>query len=290
MLAVSPGHAGASSGLAALDANGAVNLSFLPQLVRPWGDSDALAAAIDRYGLTAAGMASARLTYQAQILDLLGNVGVGPHARVAPGSVHVCPVAKQAPLWSVAQRQLAIYERLGVDLEATYRFIARHREAGAFAGLLPAARLQATAVEKEFRTALADAGELRAELSRGVTPELRAAGCSDRLLAAAVADPEHYHVVEEDRPETIPTTKPPRARPRATFYVDNTNCPDAVDVWIDGAQIGSVSPGRRSALVTDGGARTLCLLVPGGAQCGDRGTGRQVYLHDGWSVTMHCPK
>jgi len=34
--------------------------------------------------------------------------------------------------------------------------------------------------------------------------------------------------------------------------------------------------------------RTLCLLVPGAAQCGDRGTVRQVYLHDGWSATMHC--
>jgi hypothetical protein len=32
------------------------------------------------------------------------------------------------------------------------------------------------------------------------------------------------------------------------------------------------------------------LLGPGAAQCGDRGTVREVYLHDGWSVTMHCPK
>ena len=290
VLAVQPGHAGASSGLAALDANGAVGLLFVPQLVRPWGDGDALQAALDRYGVVAAAMATARITYQAQILDLLGNVGVGPHARVAAGSVHVCPIGKQAPLWSVAQQQLAGYERLGVDLEATYRFIVRHREVGATAGLLPAARTQAAAVEKAFRTALADAGELRAELSRGVTPELRAAGCSDRLLAAAVADPAHYHVIEDDKPETMPTTAPPRARPRVTFYVDNANCPDSVDVWIDGAQIGQVAPGRRSALVSDGGARTLCLLVPGGAQCGDRGTGRQVYLHDGWAVTMHCPK
>ena len=54
--------------------------------------------------------------------------------------------------------------------------------------------------------------------------------------------------------------------------------------------LGQVAPGRRSALVADGGERTLCLLVPGAPQCGDRGTVRQVYLHDGWSVKMHCPK
>jgi hypothetical protein len=40
----------------------------------------------------------------------------------------------------------------------------------------------------------------------------------------------------------------------------------------------------------DGGERTLCLIVPGAAQCGDRGTVRQVYLHDGWAATMHCPR
>ena len=58
----------------------------------------------------------------------------------------------------------------------------------------------------------------------------------------------------------------------------------------DGSLAGQVAPGRRSALVADGGERTLCLLGLGAAQCGDRGTVRQVYLHDGWSVTMHCVK
>ncbi len=142
---------------------------------------------------------------------------------------------------------------------------------------------------RAFAVALADAGELRAEWARGLGPELRAAGCSDALLAAAVANPSRYHLIEEDHPDAIPAQTPPHAKPRSTFFVDNTGCPDPVDVWIDGRQIGSVAPGRRSALVADGGARTLCLIGPGAAQCGDRGTVRQVYLHDGWSVAMHCP-
>jgi hypothetical protein len=99
-----------------------------------------------------------------------------------------------------------------------------------------------------------------------------------------------YKVIAEDTPDPLPTRPPPRAKPRTTFFVDNTRCSDPVEGWIDGAHIGQVAPGRRSALVTDGGERTLCLLVPGGAQCGDRGTLRQVYLHDGWSTTMHCIK
>jgi hypothetical protein len=110
------------------------------------------------------------------------------------------------------------------------------------------------------------------------------------VLAAAVAHPADYHVVAEDTPERLPKQAAPRARPRSTFFVDNTRCSDAVDVWVDGVAVGQVAPGRRSALVADAGERTLCLLGPGAAQCGDRGTVREVFLHDGWSVTMHCVK
>jgi Flp pilus assembly protein TadD len=289
-LDASPGYAPARAALGALDAGGSVTLQFTPEIVRPWGNADALQDALDRYALTATTMATVRLAYQAQFLVLLGAAGRGPSAPVKPTAIRSCPIGRIAPAWAAAQQELRRYERLGVELEEAYRYLTRHDEVGATAGLLPNARTQLAAARRTFRTALADIGELRAEWTRGLAPELRAIGCNDKLLAAAVADPERYRVLEEDQPEKIPTTTPPRARARATFYVDNTRCPDPVDVWIDGAQIGQVAPGRRSALVADGGERTLCLLGPGAAQCGDRGTVRQVYLHDGWSVTLHCPK
>jgi hypothetical protein len=235
-------------------------------------------------------MAQIRAGYQRRLLGLLGVLNRGPDAPAKPEPVRRCPIVRLASDWAAAQGELASIERLGVELEAAWRFIARHDEVGATASLLPNARTQVAAARKAWKLALADIAELRAEWGRALGPELRAVGCTDRLLAAAVADPVRYHVVEEDQPEPIPTTQPPRPRPRATFYVDNAQCIDPVEVWIDGAQLGQVAPGRRSALVADGGERTLCLLVPGAAQCGDRGTVRQVYLHDGWSVTMHCPK
>jgi tetratricopeptide (TPR) repeat protein len=290
-LDASPGHAGARAGLAALDASGNVALMFTPDVVRPWGDADALTATLERYALAATSMAAVRVSYQSRFLLLIAALGKGPYAPIKGPVVKRCPVARIATMWDGAQQELRRYEKLGVDLEAAYRFIARHEEAGATHGLLPAARSRVSGLKKAFRTTLADVAELRAEWVRGVIPELRVAGCSDKLLAAAVADPERYRVNEEDRPEPIPVTQPPRARARATFYVDNVRCPDPVDVWIDGTPLGQVAPGRRSALVSDGGERTLCLIVPGlGAQCGDRGTLRQVYLHDGWTATMHCNK
>ena len=276
--------------LGALDAGGSVALAFTPELARPWGDAAALGAALDQYAATAQAMARSRDAYQHQLLGLLGALHRGPNAPTRSDPVRRCPIERIATSWATAQRTLAGAERLGVELEAAWRFIARHDEIGATAGLLPNARTQVAAARKAFRLALADIAELRAEWGRALGPELGAAGCTDRLLAAAIADPARYHLVEEDQPEPIPKTQPPRPRAHATFYVDNTRCLDPVEVWIDGAQLGQVAPGRRSALVADAGERTLCLLVPGAAQCGDRGTVREVYLHDGWSVTMHCLK
>jgi Flp pilus assembly protein TadD len=283
-----PSLAAPRAALGALDAGAAVSLQFTPELVRPWGDAEAVGQALDRYAAVAQAMAGARARYQRELLGLLGALGRGPAAPAKAEPGRRCPVAQIAGTWAQAQRELDAIVRLGVDLEATWRFIARHDEAGATAGLLPNARTQVAAARKSYKLALADLGELRAEWSRALGPELAAAGCTDRLLAAAAADPTRYRVAEDDQPEAIPTTQPARPRARATFYVDNTRCREPVEVWIDGAQLGQVAAGRRSALVADGGERTLCLLVPGAAQCGDRETVREVYLHDGWSVTMHC--
>lgn len=285
-----PSFTPASTALASLDAGGSFALAYTPEVVRPWGDAQALQETLDRFAVTATTMGTVRAAYQSQVLGLLGALGKGPLARAKISAPKVCPIGRVAPLWAQAQDEIRRYERLGVDLEASYRYIARHDEMGATGGLLPNGRTQLQGAKKLFRTALADVGELRAEWTRGLAPELRSVGCNDRLLAAAVANPERYRVIVEDKPDAIPEQAPPRARPRATFYIDNTRCPDPVDVWIDGAQVGQVAPGRRSALVADGGERTLCLLGPGSAQCGDRGTVRQVYLHDGWSVTLYCPK
>ncbi len=285
-----PSLAAPRAALGALDAGAAVGVQFAPELVRPWGDAEAVGQALDHYAAVAQAIADARARYQRGLLGLLGALGLGPHARARAEPGRRCPIAQIAGTWAQAQRELAAIVRLGVDLEATWRFIARHDEAGATAGLLPNARTQVGAARKSYKLALADLGELRAEWGRALGPELAAVGCTDRLLAAAAADPTRYRVAEDDQPEAIPTTQPPRPRARATFYVDNSRCRDPVEVWVDGAQLGQVAAGRRSALVADGGERTLCLLVPGAAQCGDRGTVREVYLHDGWSVTMYCLK
>jgi len=286
------GYAPANAALGALDAGQPIALDFRPELVRPWGDREAVAAALDRFAAAQAKLGTIRSHYQADFVAMLGLVGKGPAATPGKAVTTCTPgaIAAIAPAWQRAQTELGDYDRTGEELETAYRFIERHDEAGLTAGLLPSQRVAVRGAKQTMKLALADRGELRAEWSRGLVPELHAVGCSDRLLADAAANPARYHVIADDTAEPARAPAQLRAKPRSTFFVDNTGCPDAVDVWIDGLHVGQVAPGRRSALVADGGARTLCLLGPGAAQCGDRGTVRQVYLHDGWSVTMHCPR
>ncbi len=75
---------------------------------------------------------------------------------------------------------------------------------------------------------------------------------------------------------------------QATFYVDNRSCLDPVAVWVDGEQVGDAPGGQRAAMSAPVGRRTLCILPPGSGACGDQGTVREIYLADGWAVTLHC--
>jgi len=288
-LVSSPGDRAARAALSSLDSGAKLTLALPVPPDRSWGDAEAIAGALDRFDQIAATMAIVRAAYQGYVLSILGVLGKGPDASPTAAKLNGCPVTAIASWWANAQAALDRYERLGIELEAQYRFVVRHDELGLTAGLLPNARTQVSAAKKSFALALADVGELRAEWSRQLGPELRIASCTDRLLAAAVADPAHYHVIVEDTPPPIPKSTAPRAAPHATFYVDNTQCKDGVDVWVDGAELGQVDGGKRGSLVAPVGERTLCLLGNAAQQCGDRGTVRQVYLHDGWTVTLQCP-
>ena len=202
---------------------------------------------LERFGREHAAMAAERAAYQLSVLTALGALGVGPFAKHHPGGARLPARRGRAGVGGrpAAAAALPAARRRPRGRRA---FLLRHDDVGAAAGLLPNLRTALAAARKSFRTALADAGELRAEWSRGLEPELRAVGCSDRLLAAAVADPSHYKVIQEDAPEPLPTQAPPRAKPRVTFYVDNTRCADPVDVWIDGdeARPGRARPAQRA--------------------------------------------
>jgi tetratricopeptide (TPR) repeat protein len=264
---------------------GADVLNWQPELMRPWGDSEALQEDLRRFAAAQADMATVREAYQGDIVALLGALGKGPGGKrkAAKG----CPTGQLAARWADAQTRLQRLQRLGLALEAAFARIVRHDELGMTAGLLPNARLAVASAKRDYPVALRDMAELRAEWSSGLSPELGAAGCTMQALAAAASDRRNLGVADEPL-EPEPVAAPERVVQRTTFFVDNTRCSEELDVYVDDALVGRTAAGQRTAWVAGAGERSLCMIVPGTGQCGDRGTVRRVYLHDGWTVTTHC--
>jgi hypothetical protein len=79
------------------------------------------------------------------------------------------------------------------------------------------------------------------------------------------------------------------AAPSIWIDVDNTLCAQPTRVSVDGQPLGEVGAGKRTAVRTHAGPREICALPASDARaCGAPGTVRKAYLHEGWSLTVHC--
>jgi hypothetical protein len=72
------------------------------------------------------------------------------------------------------------------------------------------------------------------------------------------------------------------------FYVDNTRCRRASSVFLDGDRLGEVPGGTRAGFQSRTGPHDLCLVDSTARRCGDPGTMRRSYLHEGWTITLRC--
>jgi hypothetical protein len=94
-----------------------------------------------------------------------------------------------------------------------------------------------------------------------------------------------------DKPEAGPPAGPAMAAPAIWIDVDNTLCGQPTRVSVDGQPLGEVAPRKKSSVRTHAGPREVCALPASDPRaCGDRGTIRKAYLHEGWSLTIHCEK
>jgi tetratricopeptide (TPR) repeat protein len=260
----------------------------------PFGDPAVLRGAIDRFFAARDAMTRARGDFGNGILLALGAINEGPRRdwTVAKGTVPKgCPVAKVARPWKDAQDALARYQRAGIELEESYRTIVDLDGRGESGALTPDYRAKVTTAKHEWKLAVGDVRDMRVELYGTLGRELHAVGCRDDLMAAALVAPIAGPPVAADESAQVaaPAAAAPPTPAKATFYVDNRECPDTVTVWIDGEKIGAVPGGERSALTAVVGRRTMCLMEPGGGNCGEQGTMREIYLADGWAVALHCP-
>lgn len=290
-----PGSGEARRAQLALERGKVPELEGAPELDIPFGDIDAYQAAIDGFLAADAAMAGVRKALDDQYLTALAALGEGPgkdmskEARRRPRP-RTCPLAQIARPYVAARKLEKELVRRGLVLEQAYRRVAAADSLGESVGLTPAYRRKVAEVRVAWRRALVGVREVRSELTSGLGRELKARRCREDLLAAAAARPDLYGAPTVAPPATSgPEKGAPRKPMTATLYIDNRECSDPIQLWIDGEEVGEALPGQRTAFEASVGQRALCLLVPGEAgACGDRGTVRQAYLHDGWSTLIHC--
>jgi len=268
-----------------------------PEVEVVFGDSEFFKRHIDRFTALDRAMETARISFSRNVQGAVAAL-----SRKRRGS---CPVDQVARAYYEARRDGETYRALGAELETESALIRQLDSLGETAALTPDYRWKVNQVAGRYQEALVDLKEMRLSFQVQLGGEIKHRGCASAQLlsrgAELVASQAAPAAEEPDEPED-PRAKPRRGDPEEpvlppipattiTFYVDNRACPAAQEVYLDGQLLGEVAAASRAAFQALAGRHSLCLIPRSSpARCGDPGTMRAAFLHDGWQVGLHCSR
>ena len=271
-----------------------------PEVEVVFGDSEFYKRHIDRFTALDRAMEATRSSFSRNVQEAVTALG-----RSRRGA---CPVDRVARPYYEARRDGDTYRALGAELEAEQSLIRQLDELGETAALTPDYRWKVNQVAGRYRRALVDLKEMRLAFVTQLGGEVRHRGCAAsallergaELVASQTEAPEPEELVADAAGAAAPRPKPrPGEQPEVpavpattvTFYVDNRGCRSSQEVYLDGQLLGEVAADARAAFQALGGRHALCLITGGSAtRCGEPGTIRAAFLHDGWSIGLHCAK
>ena len=206
------------------------------------------------------------------------------------------------------------YLALGQRLQGSFREIRRAEDLGDTLGLTPDYRLRAKKAKDMHQQLLSDYREMRVAFYDQLGAELRHAGCKPTTKGIA-------SVTARSAPGISPSSRGVRARERVTgsapsatapaaagpplsedaaaagvapaiwIEIDNALCNEPTRLAIDGQAVGQIGPRNKTSVRARSGPHQLCALPTSDRRaCGDAGTMRKAYLHEGWRLTIHCAK
>jgi len=248
--------------------------------------------------------------------------GPGPGATPTVAAARSCPPSAGAS-YARALASGGRYLALGQQLQAAYREIRRADELGDALGLTPDYRLEVKRTKDLHQQLLTDYREMRVAFYDQLGAELRHAGCKVGAHGlgqpaapatgggpAETADPANARAWELDEPaaEAAPpepdaprataaaaatpassAAAEPAAAPAIWIDIDNSLCTQPTRLAIDGQPLGDIGAGKRTSVRTRSGPHEVCALpASDGRACGDPGTLRKAYLHEGWTLAIHC--
>jgi hypothetical protein len=266
-----------------------------PEVEVVFGDSEFYKRHVDRFGQLDRSMETARRSFSRNVQGAVAVLGKRRRGD--------CPVDGVARAYYEARRDGETYRALGAELETEQALISQLDELGETAALTPDYRWKVNQVAGRYRQALVDLKEMRLAFQVQLGGELRHRGCDAaalltrgaELVASQAAPTEAEEAAAAEGEEPAPKRSDAEAEQPAlpattiTFYVDNRTCAAGQQVFLDGQLLGEVAAEARAAFQALAGRHSLCLIpADSPARCGDPGTMRAAFLHDGWSVGLHC--
>lgn len=265
-----------------------------PKIETVFGDAEAYKRYVDRFYAVYADMQKTREDFSRNVQAVLASLA----ADQGRGAGH-CPTDAVALTYARAFRFGQVYHRLGKELEANMISIRDLDGLGETSGLTPDYRWRVAKSVKIYPELLKDFREMKVAFQSQLAAEVKFHGCDVTLLVAKGDELE-----KAGAPPTAPMARPgvsvakkkdgdklapPIMASTATFFIDNSSCPNALRVYVDANLVGEVGSSAKAAFQSPVGRHDLCLIPSTSQQqCGDPGTLRRTYIHDGWSITLRC--
>ena len=314
----------ADAAVPAVDGGGAgFHLEGRPAVDDVFGDAADYQRIIDRFLDLSTQMTTLRDTFAKTVQDTLTALGVRA-VKPVPGR-RGCPVDAVAPSYAKGYKLGSEYLRLGRELTRHFEQVREYDRLGETIGLTPDYRVKVRRVLAQYKALVTDYREMKVAFHDQLVDELRYQSCDlwallqkgDPKLVAPKAPDEWpqpgtpaapggvaaaVDAPSELPPLTLPVERvpppspislpkapgPQQPRSGILFYVDNTRCKRPSAVTLDGKPLGAVAAGTRAGFQSQAGPHDLCLLDDEKRTCGESGTVRRSYLHEGWTITLRC--
>ena len=273
---------------------GGFRMASDPKVITVFGDTAQFREYVDRFHTLYAQMQAARESFSRDVQQVVGTLAA--HAEAAKGKAR-CPADAIALAYARAFHLGQSYHTLGKELEAQHASIKELDDLGETSGLTPDYRWKVTRAIKLYPQVLRDFREMKVAFQEQLAGELQFAGCDAAML---VAKGDELDKAGASHDQVMPAPPPAKLNPRdkvvvpvsattVTFFVDNGTCDGAMRVYVDGLLVGEVGGRAKAAFRAASGRHDMCLLQSTApVQCGDTGTLRRTYIHDGWSITLRC--
>jgi hypothetical protein len=268
-----------------------------PKIETVFGDAEQYRRYVDHFYSVYADMEKTREDFSRNVQAVLASLA----ANQAPGGrAQKCPTDAVALAYSRAFKLGQSYHRFGKDLEGQQISIRELDSLGETSGLTPDYRWRVARVFKLYPEVLKDFREMKVAFQSQLQAEVRYHGCDAQTLIAKGEELEKAGppptapmarpgVLPPGRKREVEKLAPPVVANTATFLIDNASCPNPLRVYVDGTLLGEVASSSKAAFQSLVGRHDLCLIPSSSPQqCGDAGTVRRTYIHDGWSISLRC--